>query len=137
MGANGRGISVRRPGLDAARKRLLERADAVRSDIARELGKLEHEHYSELAGAITDAGEESVAHLLVDVNLAEITRDVEELRGLEAALARIGAGTYGSCDECGAEIDARRLTIMPAAARCVACQTKLEAKDRREHHRTI
>ena len=40
---------------------------------------------------------------------------------IDAALARIDAGTYGSCDGCGAAIPEERLELRPMAGRCVAC----------------
>ena len=49
-----------------------------------------------------------------------------ELAAIQAALARIDAGTYGICDTCGETISAARLTAMPMAHRCVACQERLE-----------
>ncbi len=44
-----------------------------------------------------------------------------EIARLEAALARIDAGTYGECLRCGEEIDARRLEVDPAATLCIDC----------------
>lgn len=123
--------------LEKAKKRLQERSEAVRADIRRELEKSDQEQYSTLTGQISDAGEESVAHLLVDVNLAEISRDVHELRELEAALARVEKGTYGNCIDCGTTIDEKRLDAVPAAPRCFSCQVAFEGKDQREHHRSI
>src|SRR5262245_34902220 len=49
-----------------------------------------------------------------------------EMAAIQAALARIDAGTYGSCDTCGETISTARLTAMPMARRCVACQERLE-----------
>jgi DnaK suppressor protein len=49
-----------------------------------------------------------------------------EMAAIQAALARIDAGTYGSCDTCGETMSAARLTAMPMARRCVACQERLE-----------
>src|SRR4051812_43516328 len=40
---------------------------------------------------------------------------------IDAALARIEAGTYGSCTQCGAAIPEERLELRPFAGRCVAC----------------
>lgn len=45
-----------------------------------------------------------------------------ELQQVLAALQRIDDGSYGQCLDCGDPIDERRLTAMPAAAYCVACQ---------------
>ena len=42
---------------------------------------------------------------------------------IEAALARIDAGTYGACVRCGSAIPAERLQMRPFADRCVACAT--------------
>jgi len=49
-----------------------------------------------------------------------------EMAAIQAALARIDAGTYGICDTCGETISAARLTVMPMARRCIACQERLE-----------
>jgi RNA polymerase-binding transcription factor DksA len=56
---------------------------------------------------------------LADVLLA---RCLEAMDEINAALARIGDGTYGTCVACGDPIPAERLEIVPAADRCVACQ---------------
>jgi RNA polymerase-binding transcription factor DksA len=40
---------------------------------------------------------------------------------IDAALARIDAGTYGRCTRCQAEIPGERLELRPFAGTCVAC----------------
>jgi len=122
---------------EEARQRLLEQGAALRADIARELVKYDREQFETLAGRIADSGEQAVADWLVDVNLAEVTRDIDELRSVEAALQRIDLGTYGQCTDCKAPIPADRLSAMPAASRCLPCQQAHERSDRREHHRTL
>lgn len=42
-------------------------------------------------------------------------------RDIEAALARLDAGTYGTCLECDSPIVPGRLEALPAAAFCVEC----------------
>ena len=42
---------------------------------------------------------------------------------IDAALARIDAGTYGTCVQCGAAIPEERLELRPFAGRCVTCST--------------
>jgi RNA polymerase-binding transcription factor len=39
-----------------------------------------------------------------------------------AALARIEDGSYGQCQNCGAEIPEERLDAVPTATLCVACK---------------
>lgn len=44
-----------------------------------------------------------------------------ELRAIDAALARIEDGSYGTCFSCDEEIDERRLLALPHTQLCVAC----------------
>lgn len=46
-----------------------------------------------------------------------------------AALARMGAGTYGVCVDCGKPIEQARLEYRPEAARCLADQLALEERE--------
>jgi RNA polymerase-binding transcription factor DksA len=48
------------------------------------------------------------------------------LEEIDAALARLDAGTYGRCVTCGADIPDERLDAMPATAHCVSCRQQLE-----------
>src|SRR5579875_2092630 len=43
------------------------------------------------------------------------------LAALDAALARLAAGTYGTCARCGGPVGAERLEALPAAELCVRC----------------
>jgi RNA polymerase-binding transcription factor DksA len=45
----------------------------------------------------------------------------DEMRKIRAALARIEAGTYGFCTQCGNEIAAPRLDAMPWTPFCREC----------------
>jgi len=53
-------------------------------------------------------------------------REVAELAAIDDALARIEAGRYGECTECGVDIPAARLHATPEAPRCIPCQEKFE-----------
>lgn len=63
-----------------------------------------------------------------EVRHAEQMRDARELQAVRAAIQRIAEGTYGECIDCGKAIALERLKVSPAAMRCIACQTKAEAK---------
>src|SRR4051794_19101441 len=47
----------------------------------------------------------------------------ETIAEIDAALARIEAGTYGNCVQCGAAIPEERLELRPFAGRCVTCSS--------------
>jgi DnaK suppressor protein len=50
-----------------------------------------------------------------------------ELSRIDAALARLDGGAYGTCAECGAPIGKKRLAALPWALRCTDCAAALEA----------
>lgn len=51
------------------------------------------------------------------VSLGNMTRRL--LGEIEAALARMDAGTYGICERCGEAIERERLEVIPYATMCV------------------
>lgn len=47
----------------------------------------------------------------------------DALDAINAALARVHDGTYGSCDRCDGPIGAARLEVVPTTTTCVPCNT--------------
>jgi DnaK suppressor protein len=62
-------------------------------------------------------------------DLALRDRSDQQLVLVDAALARLDAGTFGTCVRCGRPIAAERLEALPWAARCIDCQ-RLGVRDR-------
>lgn len=108
------------------RQLLLQRHTALRGEIRNELLAADDTGYADLAGRVHDSGEESVADLLADLDIARIDRQVTEIRGIEAALRRIDMGVYGMCRDCDSNIGFERLESQPIAERCVECQEHYE-----------
>jgi RNA polymerase-binding transcription factor DksA len=98
------------------------RYEALTAEIHAEVDRSREETFGAVAGPVTDTGDEAVADLLSDLDTAEVSRDLTELRDLEAARERLAAGTYGQCIDCGAEITYPRLLAYPVAKRCLECQ---------------
>jgi len=107
-------------------QQLRERRDALRAAITDALLQSQREDFAELAGRVHDAGEESVAEYVMSTNFTLLDREARELREVEAALARLRAGRYGKCVECGGDIDRERLLVNPTARRCIRCQSRRE-----------
>jgi DnaK suppressor protein len=57
---------------------------------------------------------------------SEVLSMIDELESardnIDAALDRMGAGTYGKCERCGREIPFERLEAIPTASLCVNCK---------------
>jgi RNA polymerase-binding protein DksA len=98
----------------------------LRKEIRLELLESDDQTHIELAGRVHDRGEESVANLLVDLQLASIDRHIQEIRDIDAALMRIAAANYGVCIDCEDSIAVDRLEAYPTAKRCQPCQSAYE-----------
>jgi DnaK suppressor protein len=55
-------------------------------------------------------------------DLALRDRNEQHLAAVDAALARLDDGTYGTCVRCGRPIAPERLDALPWAAHCIDCQ---------------
>ena len=61
-----------------------------------------------------------------EMSLANNSRDL--LLQVERALARLDAGTYGRCENCGNPIPKPRLQAFPRATLCVSCKQREERR---------
>ena len=112
--------------LDHFGKLLAERKRRLGEEIRRVLARTGREPYADILAGGSDAGDSSVADLLSDVAFAEVARDAAEVRDINAAQARLAAGTYGSCIDCGRPIGKKRLEAYPTAKRCIEDQQRRE-----------
>jgi DnaK suppressor protein len=56
-------------------------------------------------------------------------RERSKLNEINNALEKISDGSYGICEECGGEINKKRLKIIPFAKYCVNCQSEMEKRN--------
>ncbi len=118
--------AVRRGEYSHFEHKLRHRWRELRDETREVMSRADNEGYADIAGRVGDLEDQSLADLLVDVNLAEIRRDVQEIRAVERALKRITLGTYGTCVSCGEPIERERLEAYPTANRCAVCQRAYE-----------
>src|SRR5215831_7028700 len=91
--------------LAAARQRALAR-----------LASLEREF-----GGIVEAARGAGTDDEHDPEGATLAFEREHLADIDAALARLADGSYGTCQACGQPIGAARLAARPAARTCIGC----------------
>jgi RNA polymerase-binding protein DksA len=115
----------------AVEKRLRERWLALAAEIRATRQRVATETHADIAGDSPDLEDEALADLIVDINNADLDRDVNEMREIQGAMERIAAGTYGVCTSCGSEISPQRLEAHPTAARCLDCQERYERTEPR------
>ena len=114
--------------LDAVRTELATEAAALRADIER----AESDIASRLGDAVGDAGDDQAdvgAKTFEREHELALTHNARELLAQnERAIARIEAGTYGTCESCGEAIGKARLQAFPRATLCVRCKQREERR---------
>jgi RNA polymerase-binding transcription factor DksA len=121
--------------IEQARSRLQqerERLLAVENSIDAEdpLSEPLAEAVSELSAADQHPADEGSETASREMSLSLREHVENELAGIDAALARIGAGTYGICETCGKPIEEERLEAIPYARYCLKDQQLIEQKHR-------
>lgn len=102
------------------------RGAVLRREIAAALRRSGSEAAISLANHLEEIRDEAVADLESSIEIAEIERDVRELREIEGALGRLHEPEYGVCADCGVDIPFSRLSANPTATRCIDCQRRAE-----------
>jgi DnaK suppressor protein len=96
--------------LHALRDELQARLARVRDHIGHRHEPVERDFAEQVVQRENDAVVETLAGRLQ-----------EELGAIDAALARVSAGTYGQCAKCGDTIGAERRAALPMTAVCASC----------------
>ena len=78
------------------------------------------------ASEVHNFSDDSETQQAQNVRVEEIEIDQTRLAEIEFAEKLIAEGRYGKCIDCGCDIALQRLTAMPTAVRCAACQTAAE-----------
>ena len=104
------------------RERLLSQQQQIERRIFR-IGSDLYDMESERDIERTDHVQEEAVN---DTMMALDERSRHLIEEIQAALGRIGDGTYGDCEVCGEPINPARLEALPIARRCVRCQEEAE-----------
>ena len=122
--------------IDARSSQLKEMLEEHRSRLQRSLRVRLHDvrtksgHDGKVIEAL-DVAEASDSDLQQDFDIAMAEMAAEALGRVDQALARLARGVYGVCEDCGARISYKRLTALPFALRCRACEEIKEIGEKR------
>jgi DnaK suppressor protein len=112
-----------RAALEAERDRLAHELEDLERDSA--LAQSETSGENNYRDHMADQGSATFGKEL-DMTLEGNARELHD--SVVAALARMDAGTFGTCIRCGAEIGSERLVAMPAAELCIECKEWEESR---------
>ena len=102
----------------SVQRTLEDRRDDLQAQVARLTKAPERGSGISFGKRVGDGTTEAVARLS-DVSVVDsLNASVEQV---EHALERLAAGTYGTCESCGAPIPQARLDARPESTTCVEC----------------
>jgi DnaK suppressor protein len=105
---------------------LLVQREAQLRAILQASAKLSHEAVEAGQREVVDFKDVASEQILATVDEAKAEQAALELDRVLAARRRLEDRSYGKCLDCGEAIDLRRLTALPAAPFCTACQAIYE-----------
>jgi len=117
---------MRKRDSDKIRKDLLDLQEKITSG-ALEIGDRELSSDRE---DLLDSGDVATVELNQSFTIRLREREEKLLKKIEAALARIQEGTYGTCEDCGEKIDVKRLIARPVTTLCIDCKSRQEAEEK-------
>ncbi|MBI5308191.1 MAG: TraR/DksA C4-type zinc finger protein [Planctomycetes bacterium] len=104
---------------------LLAKKSALLKDVEERFKKQKDDNNEKL----TDVAEIASSSLSSDMEMHLVEEDARELKQIEDALARIKAGHYGTCEQCGCLIKKARLKAIPFTTLCISCKEEEEKED--------
>jgi DnaK suppressor protein len=109
-------------------ERLRQKLEFQLDETRQFLRHMEREVKSLDAEATQDSADRPVISLSKESLFERISQRRTVLRLIEAALNRIGDGSFGICVGCSDEIQDQRLQALPWTQFCLRCQSELEGK---------
>ncbi len=110
--------------LQDIKKKLLRQKDLILAEAEEALNALPGQT------VFPDLGDQATAETDRNFMLRLRSREQKLLKKIEDAVERIDCGTFGICDDCGMEIDIRRLDARPVTTLCIECKTQQEEEER-------
>ncbi len=77
-----------------------------------------------------DLGDQATAETDRNFMLRLRGREQRLLKKIDEAIDRIDNGSFGICDDCGNEIDIKRLEARPVTTMCIECKTLQEEEEK-------
>ncbi len=117
-------LSPREAAIQKIKMKLLQQREALLSGAESALNELPGQTI------FPDLGDQATAETDRNFMLRLRGREQRLLKKIDEAIERIDNGTFGICDDCGNEIDIKRLDARPVTTMCIECKTLQEEEEK-------
>jgi len=101
----------------------------IKTGLGKDIDRTVHTMQDE-ATVFADPNDRATQESDMGLELRNRDRERKLIKKINEMLAKIDAGEYGYCDNCGVEIGLNRLEARPTATRCIDCKTLDEIRER-------
>jgi len=103
--------------------------NSIKADLGKDIDRTVHTMQDE-ATVFADPNDRATQESDMGLELRNRDRERKLIKKINEMLAKIDAGEYGYCDNCGVEIGLDRLEARPTATLCIDCKTLDEIRER-------
>jgi DnaK suppressor protein len=108
------------------KKLLLKKRNEVVQGLEAQMGRKLIRETGQKIDSAMDSADQSALDMDQGIDYSLLEMKYEQYKDIADAFRKLQNNTYGLCEECGVEIDIKRLQVNPLARFCIACKTKKE-----------
>jgi len=101
-----------------------------RNELAGNLNDTLHSMHAEEQTSFPDPTDQATMEADRNFDLRIKDRERRLIKKIDQAIARIKAGTFGSCESCGGQVSTKRLQARLVTTLCIDCKTAQEVEER-------
>ena len=101
----------------------------LKTGLGQEIDRAVHVMQEE-ATAFADPNDRASQESDMTLELRNRDRERKLIKKIDETIAKIEAGEYGYCENCGVEIGLKRLEARPTASLCIDCKTLEEIREK-------
>jgi DnaK suppressor protein len=111
--------------LEKFRKQLLGKRDEILSEAGKTLAEMTDQNTN-----VPDPNDRASIESERSFELRIRDRERKLLSKIDEAIDRLDEGEFGICEECGCDINVKRLEARPVTTLCIDCKTLQEQKEK-------
>ncbi len=108
------------------KKLLLKKRNEVVAGLEAQMGRKLIRETGQKIDSAMDSADLSALDMDQGIDYSLLEMKYEQYKDIADAFRKLQNNTYGLCEECGLEIDIKRLQVNPLARFCISCKTKKE-----------
>jgi len=118
------------------KKLLLRKRNEVVDGLENQMGRKLIRETGQKIDSAMDSADQSALDMDQGIDYSLLEMKYEQYKDIADAFRKLQNKTYGLCEECGQEIDIKRLEVNPLARFCIDCKTRKEELERIQKEET-